>query len=59
MPHRLRHAFVPALLAPGFQITGVAKWRGHRNINVAYAIYGHLVLSSLGRALNAGWSAAA
>jgi len=42
----------------GVPITGVAKWRGHRNINVAYAIYGHLVLSSLGRALDVlnAWS---
>ena len=58
-PHSLRHAFVSALLAHGVPITDVAVWLGHRNINVTYAIYGHLVPSSLGRAheaLNAEYS---
>jgi integrase len=64
-PHSLRHAFVSALLARGVPITDVATWLGHRNINVTYAIYGHLVPSSLGRALGvlnaeyAEWSTAA
>lgn len=64
-PHSLRHAFVSALLSHGVPITDVAVWLGHRNINVTYAIYGHLVPSSLGRAhdvLNAEyteWSQAA
>ena len=64
-PHSLRHAFVSALLSHGVPITDVAAWLGHRNINVTYAIYGHLVPSSLGRAqeaLNAEyveWSTAA
>jgi len=64
-PHSLRHAFVSALLSHGVPITDVAAWLGHRNINVTYAIYGHLVPSSLGRAqeaLNAEyaeWSQAA
>ena len=49
-PHSLRHAFVSALLSRGVPITDVAKWLGHRNINVTYATYGHLVPSSLGRA---------
>ena len=46
-------------------ITDVAKWLGHRNINVTHATYGHLVPSSLGRALDVlnaeyfEWSAAA
>ena len=48
-PHSLRHAFVSALLSHGVPITDVAAWLGHRNINVTYAIYGHLVPSSLGR----------
>ena len=52
-PHSLRHAFVSALLARGVPITDVAAWLGHRNINVTYAIYGHLVPSSLGRAQEA------
>jgi len=50
-PHSLRHAFVSALLSHGVPITDVAKWLGHRNINTTYATYGHLVPSSLGRAL--------
>lgn len=64
-PHSLRHAFVSALLSHGVPITDVAAWLGHRNINVTYATYGHLVPSSLGRAqevLNAEyaqWSKAA
>ncbi len=64
-PHSLRHAFVSALLSRGVPITDVAKWLGHRNINVTYATYGHLVPSSLGRALDvlnaeyAEWSTAA
>jgi integrase len=64
-PHSLRHAFVSTLLSRGVPITDVAKWLGHRNINVTYATYGHLVPSSLGRALDvlnaeyAEWSTAA
>src|SRR5487761_106055 len=64
-PHSLRHAFVSALLSRGVPITDVAAWLGHRNINVTYATYGHLVPSSLRRAqevLNAEyaeWSQAA
>jgi len=49
-PHSLRHAFVSALLSRGVPITDVAAWLGHRNINVTFATYGHLVPSSLGRA---------
>jgi integrase len=51
-PHSLRHAFVSALLSHGIPITDVAKGLGHRNINVTYTIYGHLVPSSLGRAVD-------
>ncbi len=51
-PHSLRHAFVSALLSRGVPITDVAQWLGHRDINITYATYGHLVPSSLGRALN-------
>jgi integrase len=48
--HSLRHAFVSVLLSRGVPITDAATWLGHRNINVTYATYGHLVPSSLGRA---------
>ena len=50
-PHSLRHSFVSALLARQVPITDVAKWLGHRNINVTYAVYGHLVPSAAGRAV--------
>jgi integrase len=50
-PHSLRHVFASALLARLVPITDVAAWLGHKDINVTYAIYGHLVPSSLGRAL--------
>lgn len=58
-PHSLRHAFVSALLSRGVPITDVAAWLGHRDINITYATYGHLVPSSFGRAqemLNAEYS---
>jgi integrase len=64
-PHSLRHAFVSALLTRGVAITDVAKWVGHRDINVTYAVYGHLVPSAAARAVSvldaeyAEWSAAA
>jgi integrase len=64
-PHSLRHGFASALLSHGVPITDVAAWLGHRNINVTYATYGHLVPSSLGRAVDvlnteyAEWSQAA
>jgi integrase len=63
-PHSLRHAFASSLLAQGVPITDVAEWLGHRNIQVTYGIYGHLVPSAWGRATDAldaeyaAWSAA-
>lgn len=50
-PHSLRHVFASSLLSAGVPITDVAKWLGHRDINVTYAIYGHLVPAALGRAI--------
>jgi integrase len=64
-PHSLRHAFVSALLGRGVPITDVAQWVGHKDINVTYAIYGHLVPNAADRAVNvldaeyAEWSAPA
>ena len=49
-PHSLRHAFVSALLGRGVPITDVAQWVGHKDINVTYAIYGHLVPNAADRA---------
>lgn len=48
--HSLRHGFVSALLSRGVPITDVAQWLGHRDINITFATYGHLVPSSLGKA---------
>lgn len=49
-PHMLRHQFASACLAGGIPITDVSKWLGHRNIQVTYGIYGHLVPESWDRA---------
>ena len=52
-----------ALLARGVPITDVAQWVGHKDINVTYAIYGHLVPNAADRAVSvldaeyAEWSA--
>jgi integrase len=42
-PHSLRHAFASALLGRGVPITDVARWLGHRDINITYAIYSHFM----------------
>jgi len=52
-PHSLRHAYASALLARGVPITDVAAWLGHRNINVTYGTYGHLVPDASARAVAA------
>jgi integrase len=46
-PHSLRHAFASVLLSRGRPITDVAAWLGHRDINVTFSVYGHLVPSSM------------
>ena len=59
-PHDLRHAFASTLLASGIQITDLAKWLGHRDINETYNTYGHLLPSAFGQAraaLDAAWKA--
>jgi integrase len=48
--HSLRHIFASVALANGVPITDVSKWLGHRNIQVTYGIYGHLVPSSWDKA---------
>jgi integrase len=49
-PHSLRHIFASVALSNNVPITDVSKWLGHRNINMTYRIYGHLVPSSWDRA---------
>jgi integrase len=34
------------MLGEGIQITDLAKWLGHKNINITYATYGHLLPSA-------------
>jgi integrase len=57
-PHDMRHSYASTLLAANIQITNLAKWLGHRNINETYNTYGHLVPSAFGEArsaLEAAW----
>jgi integrase len=49
-PHTLRHIFASNCLAAGVPITDVSKWLGHKNIQVTFGIYGHLVPASFDRA---------
>ena len=49
-PHSLRHAFASAMLARGVQITELAHFLGHRDINVTHQVYGHLLPSAAKRA---------
>jgi integrase len=51
-PHSLRHVFASVALSNSIPISDVSKWLGHRDINMTYAIYGHLVPSSFDRAKN-------
>jgi len=52
-PHSLRHAFASAMLARGVQITELAHYLGHRDINVTHQVYGHLLPSAAKRAVAA------
>lgn len=51
-PHSLRHIFASTLLANGTPVSDVSHYLGHRSINLTYAVYGHLIPESLGRARN-------
>jgi integrase len=52
-PHSLRHAYASAMLARGVQITELAHYLGHRDINVTHQVYGHLLPSAAKRAVAA------
>jgi len=52
-PHSLRHAYASAMLARGVQITELAHFLGHRDINVTHQVYGHLLPSAAKRAVAA------
>ena len=51
--HSLRHAYASAMLARGVQITELAMFLGHRDINTTHAVYGHLLPSAAKRAVAA------
>jgi integrase len=52
-PHSLRHAYASAMIARGVQITELAHFLGHRDINVTHQVYGHLLPSAAKRAVAA------
>ncbi|MGW3056562.1 tyrosine-type recombinase/integrase [Streptomyces goshikiensis] len=46
----LRHFFASNCLSNGIPITDVAEWMGHKNIDVTFKIYRHLMPGTLGQA---------
>ncbi|MFF3372001.1 tyrosine-type recombinase/integrase [Streptomyces sp. NPDC002680] len=52
-PYSLRHFFASNCLSKGIPITDVAEWMGHKNINMTFKIYRHLMPASIGRAAKA------
>lgn len=52
-PHSLRHAYASAMLARGVQITELAHFLGHKDINITHSVYGHLLPSAAKRAVAA------
>ena len=63
-PHQLRHSYASALLAALVPITDLAKFMGHRSIDVTFGTYCKLVPSAWDRSREAldaeyaQWSAA-
>ena len=51
--HNLRHRFSSTMLDAGEPIANVAKFLGHRDINLTVMLYGHLIKESTGRAVSA------
>ncbi|MFB8267332.1 tyrosine-type recombinase/integrase [Streptomyces sp. NPDC055955] len=49
-PYSLRHFFASNCLSRGIPITDVAEWMGHKDINMTFRIYRHLMPASIGRA---------
>ncbi|MFD8298837.1 tyrosine-type recombinase/integrase [Streptomyces bauhiniae] len=48
--YSMRHFFASNCLSQGIPITDVAEWMGHKNINMTFKIYRHLMPASIGRA---------
>jgi integrase len=42
-PRIRRHQFASTMLAAGLPITTVADWLGHRDVNVTFRVYSHLL----------------
>ncbi|MGW5070298.1 tyrosine-type recombinase/integrase [Streptomyces cyaneofuscatus] len=49
-PYSLRRSFASNCLSKGIPITDVAEWMGHKNIQMTFRIYRHLMPASIGRA---------
>ena len=45
-PHGLRHTFASVALSAGVPVTDVARFLGHRNIQVTYRTYSHFIPSA-------------
>jgi integrase len=48
--HNLRHMYASTLLAYNIPLTDVSRYLGHRDVNITYAVYSHLVPDSEQRA---------
>ncbi|MFD3306939.1 tyrosine-type recombinase/integrase [Streptomyces sp. NPDC058694] len=48
--YSLRHFFASNCPAKGIPVADVAEWMGHKNINMTFKIYRHLMPASIGRA---------
>ncbi|MFI1358127.1 tyrosine-type recombinase/integrase [Streptomyces sp. NPDC020898] len=48
--YSLRHFFASNCLSSGIPVTDVAEWMGHKDINMTFKIYRHLMPASIGRA---------
>ncbi|MCY0935993.1 tyrosine-type recombinase/integrase [Streptomyces sp. H34-S4] len=48
--YSLRHFFASNCLSNGIPITDVAEWMGHKNIDVTFRIYRHLMPGAIGQA---------
>lgn len=42
-PHQLRHAYASAMLSALVPLSDVSKWLGHRDFNITFNTYGHLL----------------
>jgi integrase len=60
VPHHLRHMYASELLEDGVPITDVAKFLGHKDVKITFAVYGRHVKNGMDRTralLDAKWAA--